>query len=387
MYKHLIKIVLLIILMIMSVSSVSCSKKSQESSTSQDESFFPERENVEAQNDEQITVEQAISKALDKLSISTKTIKKIVKNDGIYFYIPIPTAKDIDLDFADMVLTGQLEITGTQIANVIREEKVKVIREYYDPIHKQSYIIEIYNDTAEPGFYPEERSSNIAYLAVIIQGFGSYDNALLDEFANSDQAITFAIIPGLAHSKSVMQKALSNGHEVIIQIPMQADNPKANPGKDAITEKMSANEIKEKMANYFKELNHAVGATQYMGSKISSNKDLMNPVLSYLQDHSLFFIDNKLTTRSIAYQTALEMNIPSGERDLFLDLPANSDEVLQQRLNELRKLKDSKGKALIITHCHDKSRLDRLTQLIKEAEKMGYELIPVSKYIATEPEL
>lgn len=387
MYKHLFKISVLIIFIIMTVSFISCSKKSQDSAESQEESFFPEREDVEAQNDEQITVEQAISKALDKLSISTKSIKKINKSDGIYFYIPIATDKEVDLDFADMVLTGQLEMTGTEIANVIREEKVKLIREYYDPVHKQSYIIELYYDTAEPGFYPEEKSSNIAYLSIIIQGFGAYDNALLDEFANSDQSITFAIIPGLAHSKSVMQKALSKGHEIMIQIPMQADNPKANPGKNAITEKMSPSEVKEKMANFYKELNQAVGATQYMGSKISSNKELINPVLSFIQNHSLFFIDSKSTARSIAYQTAIEMNIPSGERDLFLDLPANSDEVLQQRLNELRKLKDTKGKALIITHCHDKSRLDRLTQLIKEAEKMGYELIPVSKYIATEPEL
>jgi polysaccharide deacetylase 2 family uncharacterized protein YibQ len=124
-----------------------------------------------------------------------------------------------------------------------------------------------------------------------------------------------------------------------------------------------------------------------MGSKISANKDLMSAVLSVIKDKGLFFIDSKTTPNSKAYRTALELNIPSEERDLFLDAPANSDEVIQQRLKDLQKLKDTKGKALVITHCHDFSRLQRLNYFIKEAEKMGYVLIPASKYVSTEPEI
>jgi len=364
-----------------------CGKKDNNNEAANEENYLPKRESTEPQNDEQITVEQAVLNALDKLAISAKDIKRIQKEDAIYYYIPLDEKKDTDLDFADMVVSGQLELTGTRVSNVIREENSKVIREYYDSIHNQSYIIEIYYSTVQPGFNPSEKKTTVAYLSIIIDDFGHVNSKLLDAFCQSDPVISFAVIPGLPFSKVAMKKATDSGHEVLIHIPMQADNPNANPGNNAILANLSRKDIISRMNSYFDELPLAVGANQHMGSKISANKDLMSAVLSVIKDKGLFFIDSKTTPNSKAYRTALELNIASEERDLFLDAPANSDEVIQQRLKDLQKLKDTKGKALVITHCHDFSRLQRLNYFIKEAEKMGYVLIPASKYVSTEPEI
>ena len=387
MNKQLLKMLSFMMIILLLLALGACQKKETPEDVQNDFSELPERENVEPQNDEQITVEQAVFKALDKLSISPKDITKLQKEDGIYFYIPLDKTKEIDLYFADMVMIGQIELTGSQITESIRDENSKVIREFYDKVHRQNYVVEIYYSDVKPGFEPSERKSKVAYLAVIVDDFGNYGSGLLDEFADSDPAITFAVIPGLPHSKIAMQKALDKGHEVIVHIPMQADNPKANPGKNAILETMGHDEIVSLMNSYFKELPYAVGANQHMGSKISANKKLMEAVLSVIDQKKLFFIDSKTTARSVAYKTALEMNIPSAERNLFLDAPANSDEIIEQRLNDLKKLKESHGKALVITHCHDKSRLDRLNRFIQEAENMGFELVPVSKYVALEPDI
>lgn len=377
----------LLILLIAILSVTACHKKTDRSDNGNVENYLPERENTEPQNDESVTVEQAVLNALDKLAISAKDIKKIQKDDAIYFYIPLDEKKDIDLDFADMVLSGQLELTGTTVSNVIREENAKVIREYLDTIHNQSYVIEVYYSSVQPGFNASEKKNKVAYLSIIVDDFGSYNNAVLDKFCESDPVISFAIIPGLPYSKEVMKKAVNSGHEVLVHIPMQADNPNANPGKNAILETLNHNEIVSRMQSYFAELPNAVGANQHMGSKISANKNLMNSVLSVIKQKNLFFVDSKTTARSVAYRTALALNIPSAERDFFLDAPANSDAVINQRLAEIKKLKDRKGKVLVITHCHDITRLNRLNYFIKEAEKMGFTIIPASKYVASEPDL
>jgi hypothetical protein len=149
-----------------------CGKKDNNNEAANEENYLPKRESTEPQNDEQITVEQAVLNALDKLAISAKEIKRIQKEDAIYYYIPLDEKKDTDLDFADMVVSGQLELTGTRVSNVIREENSKVIREYYDSIHNQSYIIEIYYSTVQPGFNPSEKKTTVAYLSIIIDDFG-----------------------------------------------------------------------------------------------------------------------------------------------------------------------------------------------------------------------
>ncbi|MCB5249815.1 MAG: divergent polysaccharide deacetylase family protein [Candidatus Cloacimonadales bacterium] len=385
MNRQITKTLYFIVIAISLVLFITCSKKDKVNKKLLDDSNIPQREKVEAKNEEQTSIEKVILITLDKYDISPTTIKKLQKDDGIYFYIPIE--ERIDLDNIDMVLQGSIEQIGGQVARSITDSQKKVIREYYDKIHRQNYIIEIYYQDVNPGFKAGERKIDTAYLCVIVDDFGNYNTKLLDEFAASRPEITFAVIPGLPHSKLAMEKALNSGHEVIVHIPMQAINPQANPGSNAVFSHMTAAQAKAKVQSYFKELPYAVGANQHMGSKISSNQELMEAVLSVLQEKELFFVDSKTIGNSIAYKTAVDMNIPAAERNLFLDAPANSDEVLEERINDLRKLRNLTGKALVITHCHDKARLDRLNRFILAAEEMGFELVPASKYVSLEPEI
>lgn len=385
MKRYIIIAIVLIIALLSVFLLTQCGKNKKSDNLPDSDIFIPKRDKVEAKNEEQTTVEKVIIKTMDQLNINLKSINKLQKEEAIYFYIAIDNEKD--LYFVDMVLSGQIEQIGVKEAYSITDNNNKVIREYFDDIHQQSYIIEIYYSHILPGFKPGERKIDVPYLAIIVDDFGNYDNELLDDFADSHPAITFAVIPGLPHSKTAMNKAINKGHEVIVHIPMEPLDPKINPGSNAIFNKMTSAEATAKMNAYFKELPLAVGANQHMGSRVSANNTLMQAVLTVIKNKGMFFIDSKTIGNSVAYNTAVDMNIPSAERDLFLDAPANSDKVLEDRINDLKKLKDTKGKVLVITHCHDRARLDRLNRFIIAAEEMGYELIPASKYVIMEPEI
>jgi len=102
----------------------------------------------------------------------------------------------------------------------------KIEMEIFDPSTKQYYILILKNDTT--GLYDK-----ITELSVIIDDFGYFDGALLDEFLALSKAITFAIIPDLAYSKEVMQKAYNQGRETIIHVPMEPETyPKDEPGQE-----------------------------------------------------------------------------------------------------------------------------------------------------------
>jgi hypothetical protein len=178
-----------------------------------------------------------------------------------------------------------------------------------------------------------------------------------------------------------MQKAISSGREVIVHIPMASESSNINPGANAITQNLSEREIYERVRGYFSEITFAKGANQHMGSLISQNKQLLRASFRYLAENDYFFIDSRTTPNTVAREVASEMGISFEERNLFLDSPTSSDEVLRERLMDLQKVLETTGRALVITHCHDRGRLERLRIFIIEARKMGFEIVPASKYV------
>ena len=103
--------------------------------------------------------------------------------------------------------------------------------------------------------------------------------------------------------------------------------------------------------------------------------------MRYLSENGYFFIDSRTTPNTLGREIAREMGIPFAERDMFLDSPESSDEVMRERLNDLRKLMNTTQRALVITHCFDRGRLNRLNTFINEAKKMGWEIVPASRYV------
>lgn len=362
---------------------ISCTKK-EKNDLSQD--FLPKSDKISKPITEQITMDKIILDVLYKLNIKPVNVQKITKNEGIFYYIPI--AKDIDLEFSDMVLHGFFEKSQFNFMQDLKVTKDKLVKEYWDPIHKISYFIEIYYEDVAPGIpVTVDRVSDIGQLCIIVDDFGGFDGPLLDAFCETDPAVTFAVIPGLPFSRTAMLKALRSGHEVIVHMPMEPENPDISPGKNGIYHNMSNDEIYERVKSYFEELNYAVGANNHMGSRITQDRNLMKASLRYLAEKDYFFIDSKTTPKSVAYKTALEMGLASAERDLFLDAPFNSDEVLTQRIKDLERLKGQKNRVLLITHCFDKGRLERLNKFIAEAQKMGFELVPASKFVISDPNI
>ena len=220
-----------------------------------------------------------------------------------------------------------------------------------------------------------------ALLSIIVDDFGSFDGVLLDAFCRLDPAVTFAVLPELPFSQIAMERAIASGREVIVHIPMQAQNTGINPGQNAILSINTPREIYDKVRGYFRVLTKAVGANNHMGSLITQDKDLMQASLRYLAENNLFFVDSRTVPNTVVREVALELGISFAERDLFLDAPDNTDEVLWERIRNLARLLRTKGRALVITHCDDKDRLDRLKIFIDEAKRMGFELVPTSEFV------
>lgn len=232
--------------------------------------------------------------------------------------------------------------------------------------------------------YTWTEAEGIPPLVIIIDDFGNSAGQLLEDFAELPPEVVFAIIPDLTHTKTAVQAAKKGGHEAIIHVPMEPEDSKANPGKRYIKAGMPHDEISALMQDFIAQVPTAIAINNHMGSKATSDYKAMHSVLSSLKNNGLFFVDSATTPKSAAFTAADELGIRYAKRDIFLDVPDISDATLVQKINSLAKFKGRTEPIIIITHCHNRAKLDGLKKFIAQVEEMGIQIIPLSsamKYI------
>jgi polysaccharide deacetylase 2 family uncharacterized protein YibQ len=106
-----------------------------------------------------------------------------------------------------------------------------------------------------------------------------------------------------------------------------------------------------------------------MGSRFTEQRDKMEPVLGYLKEKGLFFIDSKTSPRSVGNTLAREMGVENAGRNVFLD-NVQDVEAIREQLEQLAALARRKGAAIGICHPH-KATIQALATAMPELQKSG----------------
>ena len=155
-------------------------------------------------------------------------------------------------------------------------------------------------------------------ISLIIDDIG-YNKERLKQFLGLEIPMTFAILPRLRHTKDFAEKIHSNKHEIILHQPMEPYNSSLDPGPGAIFVKDKNSTIVGTLEKNICDTPYVTGINNHMGSRFTSSKDKMNEALNVVKDYNLFFIDSLTTNRSTAYETAKDLDIAAGFRNIFLD--------------------------------------------------------------------
>lgn len=222
-------------------------------------------------------------------------------------------------------------------------------------------------------------SEDIPPLVVIIDDFGNSGGALLKDFSALPAEVAFAVLPDLSHTVETGKLAAQTGHEVLIHVPMQALNASANPGENYIKPDSGEEEIARLLDDFYAQLPMAIGANNHMGSAVTADKEAMVAVLKHLSNKGLQFVDSVTTADSVIPGLARDMGLPSLRRDIFLDVPDNTDATLARKIDSLAKFKGRVEPIVIITHCHNRQKLEALQKFLAQVQGMGLRLISLSQ--------
>ena len=216
---------------------------------------------------------------------------------------------------------------------------------------------------------PRKRPLGPGTVAIIIDDMGSSVSEAKELMAIK-LPLTFSIIPGLAHGRGVAETAHTGGYQVMIHIPMEPKGyPKQRMEKYGLLLSQSDEEIHNRLQSFLKDVPYAKGANNHMGSHFTEEREKMEPVIGFLKENGLFFIDSMTTPHSVGYKLAREMGVESASRNVFID---NSQDVaaIRVQIEQLAALARRKGAAIGIGHPH-KTTIQALTEEMPELKKEG----------------
>lgn len=227
--------------------------------------------------------------------------------------------------------------------------------------------------------YSWSDSGEIPPVVIIIDDFGYTSGALLEEFASLPPEIVFAVLPDLPQTERSAQMAVQHGHEVIIHVPMEARGNRTSPGENHIRTGMSAEAIQSMLSAFHEQLPMAIAANNHMGSTATADPELMNPVLDHLNSLGLFFIDSAVTTNRLSYNLAKQKDQRTYRRDIFLDVPDNTDATIASKIESLGRYKNRVEPIVVITHCHNRAKLVALHKFINQIKAMGVRIMSLNQ--------
>jgi len=94
---------------------------------------------------------------------------------------------------------------------------------------------------------------------------------------------------------------------------------------------------------------------------------LMHTILQRLKQRNLFFVASRTTGKSVAYDVALQLEIPTAQRHVFLDSELDEG-YIREKLIELFILAQKRGEA--VGSCHP---LPETLKVLKESFRLAKE--------------
>jgi polysaccharide deacetylase 2 family uncharacterized protein YibQ len=242
-------------------------------------------------------------------------------------------------------------------------------------------VVLAYNQTSLPlEIIPPlpPRPSARPMIAVVIDDVGLRTDTNMQS-VNLPGPMTIAFLPYGDNLQMLADTARKNKHEVMVHMPMQGRDT-ANPGPNALTVNLSAEEIRRRLEWGLTRFTGYTGINNHMGSQFTENAAGMEVVIAEMAKRKLVYLDSRTTSKSAARQLAENSQVPYAERDVFLDNHQDGTYVGVQ-LAEAEVLARRHGSAIAIGHPHPVT-LEKILAWSKTLDAKGIDLVPVSKVIA-----
>jgi polysaccharide deacetylase 2 family uncharacterized protein YibQ len=220
-------------------------------------------------------------------------------------------------------------------------------------------------------------STTTARVVVIVGGLGLSQTGTQEAIRLLPPATTLAFAPYGSSLDRWMQRARQEGHELVLQLPMEPfDYPDNDPGPQTLLTSLSPDQNIDRLQWVMARVTNYVGVVNYMGAKFTATAEEMNPMMAELAKRGIMFVDDGSSSRSIAEGAARAAHVPFARADMTID-STTTEAAIDARLSQLENLARSRGLAIGMASALPLS-VKRIIEWSKDLEARGVLLVPVS---------
>ena len=214
-------------------------------------------------------------------------------------------------------------------------------------------------------------------IAIIVSGLGVSDNATSDAITKLPGPVTLGFMPYGNDVAATVARARDQGHEVLLQIPMEPlDYPDNDPGPQTLLTTLAPQQNMDRLYWLMSRFQGYVGLASAMGARFTSSEQSFAPVLREAAKRGLLFVDDGSNPRSLAGRIAGASNVPFARADAVIDSVATPVEI-DRALGRLEMAARERSVAVGIASALPVS-IEHIAKWAKGLEGRGIVLVPIT---------
>jgi len=216
-------------------------------------------------------------------------------------------------------------------------------------------------------------------IAIVIDDLG-LDQDMSRQLALIEGPLTLAFLPYAERLPEQAEMVRRGGHELLVHLPMEPKNDKADPGPNALLSTVDYAEFERRIDWNLTRFKGFVGINNHMGSSLTENPGLMVRLMVQLRKNGYLFLDSLTSPNSVGERAAAATGVPHIERDIFLDNERNITAILAQ-LYRTERIAKKRGYAIAIGHPYPET-MKALQFWAAKLDQTKFSLVPISQLVA-----
>lgn len=215
-------------------------------------------------------------------------------------------------------------------------------------------------------------------ISIAIMDMGLSAKATESAIQSLPGEVTLIVSPYAASPDMWVNEARTDGHEVWLSLPMESSSyPKSDPGPHTLLVGSAERENIQKLEwTMSRAVGYAGLVASYKPEFMASSNDA-RPILGEIYKRGIGFIDSSNMPGAIAESSALSMNAPYSNVDVWIDRPEDTKEIIRASLQQLEIIATEHGFAAGIIHPSAISYRE-IQSWIGTLDDKGFVLAPLS---------
>lgn len=230
---------------------------------------------------------------------------------------------------------------------------------------------------ARPNFIARLKDKNIKTISILVTNLGLSKPVTDNAIEKLPPEITLSFNPYSKQLNSWVKRARRNGHELMLQLPMEPfDYPDNDPGPHTLLNDLSDTINLQRLKWLMSRMTGYVGMVNISGSKFSSDENALHPILHELKVRGLTYMDAHPQAPEVPYQISRQIKLDYLQGSLIIDRVQTKSSI-DLSLAKLEEMAQSHGSAIGIMTALPLS-IQRITEWSVSLKKKGINLVPIS---------